>query len=310
MDVPGITRGVDYFPHLALILDIDAGLIRDDVPSHAIERAFMYLDDSEGYPATALRIGNYYNAVGHTDSVYRVHQALADAAGLIPTYDQILVDEYQDFSLLEVSLITKLATASPSLIAGDDDQALYGFKHASADYLRDLVNAGDYAQFELPFCTRCTQVLVDATHRVVERAQHVGLLGERLAKQYICYLPEKRQASERYPRIHHARCTVERNTAPYMCRFVAQQIQQIDPADVEVSEQAGHPTVLVIAPTQFGRRVYQHLRDEGVANVKFGGRPRTEIEILDGCCPTRSMGTAATRWVETRQSVSCSSKLA
>jgi hypothetical protein len=57
MDVSGITRGVDYFPHLALILEIDAGLIRDDVPSHAIERAFMYLDDSQGYASTALGTG-------------------------------------------------------------------------------------------------------------------------------------------------------------------------------------------------------------------------------------------------------------
>jgi hypothetical protein len=90
MDVPGITRGVDYFPHLALILEIDAGFIRDDVPTHAIERAFMYLDDSQGYPSTALRIGNYYNAVGHTDSVYRVYQALEDASGVIPAYERIL----------------------------------------------------------------------------------------------------------------------------------------------------------------------------------------------------------------------------
>jgi hypothetical protein len=126
------------------------------------------------------------------------------------------------------------------------------------------------------------QVLVDATHRIVARAQQDGLLEARLAKRYICYLPEKRQASELYPRIRHARCTVERNTAPYMCRFVAEQIRQISAADVEISESAGHPTALVIAPTQFGRRVYQHLRDDGIPNVNFGGRTRTEIEILDG----------------------------
>lgn len=282
MDVPGITRGVDYFPGFSTIVEADLALSHEDLPDRALERAYMYLDDSQGIASAGLSIGDYYNAVGHTDSVYRVHQALTARPELVPAYSQVLVDEYQDFSLLEASLIDELANASPLLIVGDDDQALYGFKHASADYLRDVVQRDDFVRFELPFCTRCTTVLVDATHRVVAKAQLRGLLSGRVDKQYICYLPEKREASERNPAIIHARCTVERNTAPYMCRYVAQQIGQIDPADIAESWESGHPTVLVVAPSQFARRIYRHLEEQQVANIELAMRPRLDIEILDG----------------------------
>jgi superfamily I DNA/RNA helicase len=35
------------------------------------------------------------------------------------------------------------------LIAGDDDQALYGFKHASANFIRALAEDPDFERFDL-----------------------------------------------------------------------------------------------------------------------------------------------------------------
>jgi hypothetical protein len=282
MDVPGVTRDVDYFPAFGLILETDIHLIRDAVPDKEVERSFMDLDDSEGTASAAIGIGDYYNAVGHTDSVYRVHGALAAKPELIPSYGQLLVDEYQDFSLLETAIIDQLAQVSPVLIAGDDDQALYGFKHASADYLRNLVGSGEYEQFELPFCTRCTQVLVDATHRIVTKAQSDGLLANRLEKQYLCYLPDKREASEKFPKILHARCTIERNDTQYMGRYVAQAIGRIDPADIAFSWEKGHPTVLVMGPPQFARRIHRHLVEQGVPNVELRSARPLEVNAADG----------------------------
>lgn len=40
------------------------------------------------------------------------------------------MDEFQDFSLLEVTLIRELSEFSPTLMVGDDDQALYEFRPA------------------------------------------------------------------------------------------------------------------------------------------------------------------------------------
>jgi hypothetical protein len=62
--------------------------------------------------------------------VHRVLTHLADNEDAIPSYPLIVVDEYQDFSLLETSFLRLLAEKSKVLVAGDDDQALYAFKNA------------------------------------------------------------------------------------------------------------------------------------------------------------------------------------
>ncbi len=282
MDCPGITRGVDYYPPFRLIVDEDAAILAGPLPAGAIERAYMYLDDAAGHATLGMRIGDYYDAVGHTDGVYRVCRAFGDNPGTIPQRSMLLVDEYQDFSLLEVTFISHLAERSPTLIVGDDDQALYGFKHASADYLRDLVARGEFERFDLPYCTRCTSVLVDATHRVVGQAQRLGLLAARIDKPYICFEPEKRDANARYPRIVHAACSVQHSKAPYMARFIAEQIAAVTREDIESSRSGGYPTVLIIGPSQFTGPIGNFLKAQGVANVAMPKSVQPEVHILDG----------------------------
>jgi superfamily I DNA/RNA helicase len=192
-----------------------------------------------------------------------------------------VVDEYQDFNRMEIELIEALAGVSPTLVAGDDDQALYTFRHASAIYLRDLVRDERFANFELPFCSRCPEVLVEATHQVVARAQAKGLLGDRLAKAYVCYLPEKRAASEKYPRITHARCSVERNNTPYIEQYLEQQILAIPAEDIERSRAAGHPTVLVVGPKQFSQRAFEYLRDR-FGDVVFKMSSQHDVRLIEG----------------------------
>jgi hypothetical protein len=79
----------------------------------------------------ALEIGNYYDAVGHNDIVYRVERHFEANPESIPEHEVVVVDEYQDLNYLETHLIDSLAQASAVLIAGDDDQALYAFKGSS-----------------------------------------------------------------------------------------------------------------------------------------------------------------------------------
>src|SRR5206468_11582825 len=135
--------------------------------------------------------------------------------------------------------IGQLSTVSPTLVVGDDDQALYGFKHASPDFLRELATGGLYERFELPYCSRCTDVLVRAANHVVAVARGEGLLEGRLDKRFDSYSPTKRPDSERYPRIVHAGCTVQTQKAPLMARYIEQQIREIPIEDVEASE-LGH----------------------------------------------------------------------
>lgn len=91
------------------------------------------------------------------------------------------------------------------------------------------------------------------------------------------------RASERYPKIIDAHCSVENNNANYMCRYIEQQIlRRVTAIDIEQSRKKGYPTVLVIAPVEFGKRVYNHLTKQGMPNVVLKTSAVCEIELLDG----------------------------
>lgn len=282
IDVPGITRGVDYFPAFNRIIAEDISLV-DELPTERsdVEEALHKISDSDRLITLTLRSGDYYDAVGHTDAVYRVWKRIDEAPEDLPLYDQVVIDEYQDFSQLEVNFIGVIADRNSTLVVGDDDQALYGFKHASPDFLRRLAADEAWVRFELPFCTRCTEVIVRSVHLVIAAAQSMGLLQGRIHKPYICYLPEKREESATYPLIEHAACSVERNNAPYMAKYIHQKILEIPKTETEDSYTQGHPTVLVIGPMQFSRRIFSYLSSyfEDVELKEGGDVP---IGLLDG----------------------------
>ncbi|MFQ5923178.1 MAG: UvrD-helicase domain-containing protein [Anaerolineales bacterium] len=93
---------------------------------------------------------DYYDSVGFDDSVYRIHQLFAGNRDAIPTYNIVMVDEYQDFSPLEVGVIEFLESLNRTLIVGDDDQSIYHFRQASPEYLRAKACDPRYQQFPLP----------------------------------------------------------------------------------------------------------------------------------------------------------------
>src|SRR5439155_1685933 len=115
--------------------------------------------------------------------------------------------------------------------------------------------------FELPYCSRCPAVVVDAVNRAVGIAQSNDLLQDRIAKQFMCFLPTKRGDSERYPTITHARCTVESIRAPYMARFIEKQIREIPPEDIADSVKGEYPTAMVIGPGYFIEPIYRYLHE-------------------------------------------------
>lgn len=282
MRVDGLTAHFHYHPSLPLIVSKDMEFLRrSGIDDKEIERCLQTLDDGQGTISESLRIAAYYDAVGHTDSVYRVLRHLESNRDEIPTYPLVVVDEYQDFSLLETTFIRLLAERNSVLITGDDDQALYGFKHASANYIRALAQDASYSKFELPYCSRCTQVIVNAVHDVLNRAQSLGLLVGRLPKPYRYYPPDKREHSERHAQIIHAHCTVENRRAPYIGRYVVARIAEIPEEEIRASREGRYPTALVIGPVEFVRRVYPLVKERFPKAVLKESSP-LEVSILDG----------------------------
>lgn len=279
--VPGLTGDFDYYPELlTLIADDIAAVHGREVDRNSLERAIRVMDDGERLVSQALSIADYYDATSHNDVVYRVQKYLEENPNQIPEYPVIVVDEYQDFNLLETRFIETLGERNQILIAGDDDQALYGFKDASADFIRELAQRGDMARFDLPYCSRCTEVIVEAVNVLVREAQERGHLERRIEREYLCFLPDKQGHSEANPALIHAACSVNNKNAPYISRYVAKQIGEIPLEDIEASRSGGHPTALVIGRLHWVKQVYEYLR-ERFTNVGLQQSAEAKIEPLD-----------------------------
>jgi hypothetical protein len=89
------------------------------------------------------------------------------------------------------------------LIVGDDDQALYEFKGSSPRFIRERFDISNtsYESHTLRFCSRCTPVIIDAFHDVLNRIGKSGKSNGRISKEYICYLPDKETDGELNPNI-------------------------------------------------------------------------------------------------------------
>ncbi|MEJ1089247.1 ATP-dependent helicase [Microbacterium sp. Mu-80] len=92
-------------------------------------------------------------------------------------WDWVLVDEYQDVNSLQVDIVRGLAPDGQGLtVVGDDAQAIYGFRGASAGHLLDLAETlPDATLVRLERNFRSTQPILDLANEV-----RPGELGLRL----------------------------------------------------------------------------------------------------------------------------------
>lgn len=278
LNVPGLTADFSLYPPLGALTNIDLGLVATP-PSddRMVERQMQELEAGGTLPV-ALQLGTYYDAASFVDVVYRVFQFLEANPERTPAYPLVVVDEYQDFTRLETAFIAQLGFKSPLLIAGDDDQALYDFRFATAEHIRALAESDFAERHTLPFCSRCPQPVVDAVNSVIDRATAAGYLVGRLDKPFSCYLPDKIAASRRYPKLLEARCTVK----SVMARYIENEIDKIPAEDVEASSRGGHPTAMIIGPSYLVEPVYEQLSNGKYPQTSFPRSSQIAAEPIDG----------------------------
>ncbi len=275
----GIDSDFEYFPKLPLIIKSDSSIVGNGTSNFV--NVFQKLEEGSDIDFYIDR-GNYYNAVGHDDAVYRVIKFFEANPDRLPKFNQVVVDEYQDFNELEVTFIDQLEKNSPILIAGDDDQAIYPLKNASSDYIRRKVNDPNYERFELPYCSRCTEVIVESTKDVILKASALGKLNKRIDKKYLCFMPDKEEDSKNYPKIVHASCSVQnkQDVRNYIGRFIEAEIKKIPKKEIELARENKYPCVLIIGQSQYLKQVHDYLKSR-FSNVQYKEKsPEEEIELI------------------------------
>jgi len=279
----GLKNDFILFPELEIIIRSDAQIIHNKKPNFS--RSFKQLDCKGGNIPFYLKRSSYYNAVSFDDSVFRVLNYFKKKPDEIPQYDQIVVDEYQDFNKLEAEFIEVLEIKNPILIVGDDDQALYTqLKYASPCYIREKFKDSRYEKFPLPFCSRCPKVIIDALHDVILQAKKLGKLRERIDKGYVCYLPEKLSDSKKYFKIIHAHCSVQSERTPYIAKFIEQEIDKLSLEEIKEINNKGDYTISIVGPKQYLKQINSYLKHtkKYILHFRKPEIERKKISIIDG----------------------------
>lgn len=270
----GAAKSVKVFPKLSEVIKEDASILLGKEIN--FDRLFHTRDDENEHIRFYKRRKDYYDHYGYADIVFAIVKHFESKKEKIPTYEQVVVDEFQDFNKLEVSLIELLAERSPILLAGDDDQALYDFKDASPEHIRLRHGSKDsgYAPFTLPYCSRCTRVIVEAANDVINNAVKNGHLKGRLNKPYQ-YFEDKRKEweSDQNPKLIHGKLF-----AAQIPWFIQKQLGEI------AKQVRGHFSVLIISPTKIqSRDIVNALKEKGLAGVEsVETRGGNEPTLLDG----------------------------
>lgn len=278
----GIGQDFNFFPKLKSIIESDSKILSFN--GNNFSSAFQNLIENDGRIDFYLSRANFYNGVGYDDSVYRMLKYFDSHPDKVPVFDQIVVDEYQDFNKLEVSFIEKLSEKSPILIVGDDDQAIYDFKCASPVFIRNKFNDPNFKRFELPFSSRCTQVIIKAVKDIVTKAQAIGKLNGRIDKKLVCYEPDKKEENCLYPMIQYVQCSVHYKKAPYISNYIEREISNISEEKIkkmiQTTKETGEPGILIIGPSHYLDSIYEHLKIK-FKNLVYHKREET-LNILDG----------------------------
>jgi superfamily I DNA/RNA helicase len=265
---------IELVPFLTKIIEADAAFIGCNL-SHFDEKFQTLAEDSQEV-RFYLERGDFYDAVSFNDSVYRLYRYVRDGTFQLPTFNQIVVDEFQDFNPLEVAFIEELEKNSPILIVGDDDQAVYIGRNSSPEHLRKKYHSGDYLVFQLPFCSRCPRVVVEATTTFIQNVIERGGFKARIDRPFIPFLEDKQYENAKYPRIIRATTS----TIQCLSKFVTLEIQKIPEVEVVEAHEKDYPCVLVVGKRQYLNPLAKKFKEQ-FSNVHFTEAQDINYSTLD-----------------------------
>ena len=116
---------------------------------------------------------DFHDAMLLDELIPRLYRLLKANPDLLDAkhYSHVLVDEFQDLNKAEQSLCDLVAGDAAMTIVGDEDQSIYGYKHAHPDGIRNwLEDKSDYDDVQLVDCYRCPALAVEAANSLISWA--------------------------------------------------------------------------------------------------------------------------------------------
>ncbi len=139
--------------------------------AHRVDALALLADLARAYGAQKRRLGvlDYADQVAGALQAARAHPAVS--AELRARYRVVLLDEYQDTSVLQTELLAELFGGTAVMAVGDPHQAIYGWRGASAGNLGDFAAAfgrdSRCARFALATSWRNSTAVLDAANAVL-----------------------------------------------------------------------------------------------------------------------------------------------
>jgi superfamily I DNA/RNA helicase len=274
------SKGYKLFPKLPEVIREDAQILTEK----NIDFKSLFLDepmDKEQHEFYVKRRGYYGNFYGFADIIHALVEYFRSPENReeIPTYEQIVVDEFQDFNGFEVQLIELLATKSPILIVGDDDQSLYiDLKKASPAHIRKKhgKTEPDYIPFPLSYCSRSTEVIVEGINDFISSAVQQGLLKDRVEKIFK-YFPTEKMDEEGEK---HSKIIFRPVYSQFLTDYFRKELSTIAKQERKAFD------VLIIIPNAMKRvrfpQIIKSLQIAGFRNVLYADKGDSVPSIIDG----------------------------
>lgn len=179
------------------------------------------------------------------------------------SYDQVLVDEYQDLNADEQWYVELLTSENGTLcVIGDDDQSIYGFKGANPAGIRDfLVKHPGCDNIFFPECHRCPANIVEYATNLIEHTKD----NDREEKVFAPFIDENGKKKQ------NGICETNSSETPDkelddLCAIIQQGCTDIEAyMDKKKPESTGYGHIVVLCTTKKrGKNLHEKLLNAGI----------------------------------------------
>lgn len=188
----------------------------------------------------------------------------------IPTYDLVLIDEFQDFNELEYELIKNLNKKNKIIIVGDNNQSLYDFKKADPSIITKLYQDSKNETFSLDYCWRCSEVIVDAANSLIAKSVTEGIFIDAIPKKFLYPKGKQEQKdilSRNFPKIDFLSDLKGEKLMYTLDKLIKKDYEASN--NLREGENKDKIRILIIAEKHFHSMLYDGLSEKGFNIVDY-----------------------------------------